>query len=84
VDTCDAVRCHAAPEHERAIPLLRRGADALTARRGVMDAAQSRRNLGWVLGMTGDRDGATRELRRRTTCSCGWGAEAGSRADARR
>jgi DNA-binding CsgD family transcriptional regulator len=64
VDTCDAVIAMLREEYERAIPLLRRGADALDGIPWVLDAARVRRNLGWVLGITGDRDGATRELRR--------------------
>ncbi len=64
VDTCDAVIALLREDYERAIPLLRRGADALDGVPWVLDAARVRRNLGWVLGITGDRDGATRELRR--------------------
>ncbi len=64
VDTCDAVIAMLREEYDRAIPLLRSGADALDGVPWVLDAARVRRNLGWVLGITGDRDGATRELRR--------------------
>ena len=64
VDTCDALIAMLRKEYERAIPLLRRGADALDGVPWVLDAARVRRNLGWVLGITGDREGATRELRR--------------------
>ena len=64
VDTCDAVIALLQQDYERAIPLLRRGADALDAIPWVFDAARVRRNLGWALGLNGDRDGATRELRR--------------------
>jgi DNA-binding CsgD family transcriptional regulator len=64
VDTCVAMVAMLRQDHERAIPLLRRGADALDAVPWVLDAARVRRNLGWLLGVTGDRDAATRELRR--------------------
>jgi DNA-binding CsgD family transcriptional regulator/tetratricopeptide (TPR) repeat protein len=64
VDTCDALIAMLREEYERAIPLLRRGADALDGVPWVLDAARVRRNLGWVLGITGDREGAARELRR--------------------
>ena len=64
VDTCDAVIALLQKDYERAIPLLRRGADALDAIPWVFDAARVRRNLGWALGLNGERDGATRELRR--------------------
>jgi DNA-binding CsgD family transcriptional regulator len=64
VDTSDAVIAMLRQDYERAIPLLRRGADALDSVPWVFDAARVRRNLGWVSGITGDRDGATRELRR--------------------
>jgi DNA-binding CsgD family transcriptional regulator len=64
VDTCNALIAMLREEYERAIPLLRRGADALDAVPWVLDAARVRRNLGWALGITGDRDSAARELRR--------------------
>ena len=64
VDTCDAIIAMLREEYARAIPLLRRGADALDAVPWVLDAARVRRNLGWALAITGDREGATRELRR--------------------
>ena len=64
VDTCDAIVAMLREDYERAIPLLRRGADALDAVPWVLDAARVRRNLGWSLAVTGDRENATRELRR--------------------
>ena len=63
-DTCDALIRMLRDDHAGAIPLLRRGADALDAVPWVLDAARARRNLGWVLGKSGDRDDAARELRR--------------------
>ncbi|MCY7378969.1 MAG: AAA family ATPase [Gemmatimonadaceae bacterium] len=63
-DTCDALMRMLRDDLAGAIPLLRRGADALDAVPWVLDAARARRNLGWVLGKSGDRDGAARELRR--------------------
>ena len=64
MDTCDAIVAMLRGDYERAIPLLRRGADALDAVPWVLDAARVRRNLGWSLAVTGDRENATRELRR--------------------
>ena len=48
----------------RAIELLRSAADQLDAVPFVYDAARIRRNLAHLLAALGDRDGATRELRR--------------------
>jgi DNA-binding CsgD family transcriptional regulator len=63
-DTCDALIAMMRKDYDSAIPLLRRGADALEAVPWVLDAARLRRKLAWVLAATGDRDGATHELRR--------------------
>ena len=62
-DTSDALIRMLREDYEGAIPLLRRGAGALDAIPWVLDAARARRNLGWALGMSGDRDAAARELR---------------------
>lgn len=48
----------------RAVELLRSAADQLDAIPFVFDAARIRRNLAQLLVMSGDRDGAARELRR--------------------
>lgn len=63
-DTCDALIAMLRKDYEGAVPLLRRGADALDAVPWVFDASRVRRKLGWVLSLLDDRDGATRELRR--------------------
>jgi DNA-binding CsgD family transcriptional regulator len=62
-DTCDALILMLRENHVGAIPLFRRGAGALDAVPWVFDAARTRRNLGWALGMAGDREAAARELR---------------------
>ncbi len=74
-DTCDAMIRMLRDDHAGAIPLLRRGADALDAVPWVLDAARVRRNLGWVLGITGERDEAARELRRAHDVFLDLGAE---------
>lgn len=63
-DTCDALVAMLRKDYEAAAPLLRRGADALDAVPWVLDASRVRRKLAWVLAALGDREGATRELRR--------------------
>ncbi|HET9012038.1 MAG TPA: LuxR C-terminal-related transcriptional regulator, partial [Gemmatimonadaceae bacterium] len=74
-DTCDAIVSMLREDYAAAIPLLRRGADALDAVPWVLDAARVRRNLGWALGITGDRDAAARELRRAHDVFVSLGAE---------
>ena len=63
-DTCDALIAMLRKEYETAIPLLRRGADALDAIPWVFDGARLRRKLAWVLAEVGDKEAAARELRR--------------------
>jgi DNA-binding CsgD family transcriptional regulator/tetratricopeptide (TPR) repeat protein len=63
-DTCNALILMLRKDYTTAIPLLRRGAEALEAIPWLLDAARVRRKLGWVLATTGDLEGATRELRR--------------------
>ena len=63
-DACAALVAMLRGEHERAIVLLRDAAAALEAVPVVADAARLRRQLARVLAETGDREGATRELRR--------------------
>jgi DNA-binding CsgD family transcriptional regulator len=62
-DTSDALIRMLREDYEGSIPLLRAGAGALDAVPWVFDAARARRNLGWALGMSGDREAAVRELR---------------------
>jgi DNA-binding CsgD family transcriptional regulator/tetratricopeptide (TPR) repeat protein len=62
-DTSDALIRMLREDYAGAVPLLRQGAGALDAVPWVFDAARARRNLGWALGMSGDRDAAARELR---------------------
>jgi DNA-binding CsgD family transcriptional regulator/tetratricopeptide (TPR) repeat protein len=62
-DTSDALIRMLREDYAGAIPLLRQGAGALDAVPWVFDAARTRRNLGWALALTGDREGAARELR---------------------
>src|SRR5215208_1915552 len=64
-DACDAlVIMLKKGDPARAIELLRKAADDLDAIPFVWDGARVRRQLAIVLAETGDRDGATRELRR--------------------
>jgi DNA-binding CsgD family transcriptional regulator len=63
-DTCDALVAMLRKDYEKAIPLLRRGADALDAVPWVFDGARLRRKLAWVLAEVGDKEAAARELRR--------------------
>jgi len=63
-DACDALIELFNGHTERAVSLLRGAAEALEAIPFVADAARVRRQLARALAETGDRDGATRELRR--------------------
>ena len=62
-DACAALVAMLRGETESAIVLLRHAAEALEAVPVVADAARLRRQLARVLAESGDRDGATRELR---------------------
>jgi predicted ATPase/DNA-binding CsgD family transcriptional regulator len=64
----------------RAAELLRSAADQLEAVPFVFDAARIRRNLAQLLASLGDRDGATRELRRAHDVFARIGAETELRA----
>lgn len=64
VDACDALVVWLSGEPERAIELLRRGAEQLEAIPLVWDAARLRRHLAGRLRDLGDREGALEELRR--------------------
>ena len=59
----------------RAVELLRSAADQLDAVPFVFDAARIRRNLAQLLAASGDREGATRELRRAHDVFARLGAE---------
>jgi DNA-binding CsgD family transcriptional regulator len=63
-DACTALVAMLRGETERAIVLLRDAAAALEAVPVVADAARVRKQLARVLAESGDREGATRELRR--------------------
>lgn len=63
-DSCDAVVELLNGDPARAVALLRGATEALEAIPFVADAARVRRQLARALAETGDRDGATRELRR--------------------
>jgi len=63
-DACDALVELFNGHTERAVSLLRGAAEALEAIPFVADAARVRRQLARALAETGDREGATRELRR--------------------
>jgi DNA-binding CsgD family transcriptional regulator len=63
-DACTALVAMLRGETDRAIVLLRDAAAALEAVPVVADAARVRKQLARVLAESGDRDGATRELRR--------------------
>ena len=63
-DACAALVAMLRGETERAVVLLRDAAAALEAVPVVADAARVRRQLARVLAESGDREGATRELRR--------------------
>ncbi len=63
-DACEALVAMLRGETDRAIVLLGNAAAALEAVPVVADAARVRRQLARVLAESGDREGATRELRR--------------------
>ncbi|MFL5574880.1 MAG: AAA family ATPase [Gemmatimonadaceae bacterium] len=63
-DACDALVAMLSGDVERAVGMLRGAADALDAVPFVLDGARLRRFLARALAESGDREGATRELRR--------------------
>ncbi|MFL5582180.1 MAG: helix-turn-helix transcriptional regulator [Gemmatimonadaceae bacterium] len=63
-DACDALVQMLGGDKQHAIDMLRRAADELDAIPFVADGARVRRQLALALAETGDREGATRELRR--------------------
>lgn len=63
-DACEALVAMLRGETDRAVVLLGNAAAALEAVPVVADAARVRRQLARVLAEAGDREGATRELRR--------------------
>lgn len=63
-DACDAVSEMLVGDAKKSIDQLRGAAEALEAIPYVADAARVRRQLAIALAKTGDRDGATKELRR--------------------
>jgi DNA-binding CsgD family transcriptional regulator/tetratricopeptide (TPR) repeat protein len=63
-DACDAISELLVGDTDRALTQLRGATEALEAIPYVADAARLRRQLAIALAKTGDRDGATRELRR--------------------
>lgn len=63
-DACDALVELLKGDPSRSVALLRGATEALEAIPFVADAARLRRQLARALAETGDRDGATRELRR--------------------
>jgi DNA-binding CsgD family transcriptional regulator len=63
-DACDALVEFLRGDKERAVGLLRDAVARLEAIPFVADAARLRRQLGRALAEMGDREGATRELRR--------------------
>ncbi len=74
-DACDAISELLVGDAEKAITQLRGATDALEAIPYVADAARLRRQLAIALAKTGDRDGATRELRRAHEVFARLGAE---------
>jgi DNA-binding CsgD family transcriptional regulator len=63
-DACDALVEMLQGDAKRAVDLIRNAIEALEAIPFVPDAARGRRQLARALAMTGDREGAIRELRR--------------------
>jgi DNA-binding CsgD family transcriptional regulator/tetratricopeptide (TPR) repeat protein len=63
-DACDALVEMLQGDAKRAVALIRNAVEALEAIPFVPDAARGRRQLARALAMTGDREGAIRELRR--------------------
>ena len=74
-DACDAISELLVGDAEKAIAQLRGAAEALEAIPYVADAARLRRQLAIALAKSGDRDGATRELRRAHEVFARLGAE---------
>jgi DNA-binding CsgD family transcriptional regulator/tetratricopeptide (TPR) repeat protein len=74
-DACDALVQALEGKPERAISLLRGAAEALEAIPFVPDAARLRRRLAMALADSGDREEATRELRRAHEVFAHLGAE---------
>jgi len=75
-DTCDALIAMLEKDYARAAPLLRNGADALDAIPWAFDGARVRRKLAEVLVEMGDREAASKELRRAHDVFVRLGAEA--------
>ncbi|MGH7620483.1 MAG: helix-turn-helix transcriptional regulator, partial [Gemmatimonadaceae bacterium] len=74
-DACDALVEMLSGNKERAVSLLQGAIEALEAIPYVPDAARLRRQLARALAETGDREGATRELRRAHEVFAHLGAE---------
>jgi DNA-binding CsgD family transcriptional regulator len=74
-DACDALVQQLRGNTERAVSLLRGAAEALEAIPFVADAARVRVQLARALAETGDREQATRELRRAHEVFAHLGAE---------
>jgi len=74
-DACDALVEMLHGNKERAVALLQGAVEALEAIPFVPDAARLRRQLARALAETGDREGATRELRRAHEVFAHLGAE---------
>jgi ATP/maltotriose-dependent transcriptional regulator MalT len=74
-DACDALVEMLHGDKQRAVSLLQGAVDALEAIPYVPDAARLRRQLARALAETGDREGATRELRRAHEVFAHLGAE---------
>jgi DNA-binding CsgD family transcriptional regulator len=74
-DACDALVLALRGKPEQAISLLRGAAEALEAIPFVPDAARLRRRLAMALADSGDREEATRELRRAHEVFAHLGAE---------
>jgi DNA-binding CsgD family transcriptional regulator len=74
-DACDAISELLVGDTERALEQLRGATEALEAIPYVADAARLRRQLASALARTGDREGATRELRRAHEVFARLGAE---------
>jgi DNA-binding CsgD family transcriptional regulator len=74
-DACDAISELLVGDTDLALAQLRGATDALEAIPFVADAARLRRQLAIALARTGDREGATRELRRAHEVFARLGAE---------
>src|SRR4029079_10195744 len=74
-DACDALVEMLHGDKQKAVSLLQGAVEALEAIPYVPDAARVRRQLARALAETGDREGATRELRRAHEVFAHLGAE---------